>query len=87
MKIQLEVEMKVGSRVRALRNIVNEGEEGNPQQKDIAAPDFLYSHKGGVGTIEHIDDFISVPTVRFDETGCATIVNWGEIEEVNEEED
>ena len=75
--------IEVGKRVRALRNIVNVGEEGNPDQKDVREDDFIYSLKGGLGTIEHIEeDFISVPTVRFDQTGCATIVEWNEIEEV-----
>ena len=76
--------IEVGKRVRALRNIVNVGEEGNPDQKDIREDDFLYSLKDGLGTIEHLESYHEeiCPTVRFDQTGCATIVKWNEIEEV-----
>tara|TARA_R100000152_G_C6646971_1_gene89732 strand:- start:234 stop:473 length:240 start_codon:yes stop_codon:yes gene_type:complete len=65
-------------------------EGGGPSNDPSAAfPDYDYIHaeKGELGTVENIDDCNGemLPTVRFDRTGTATLVNWDEVKiiEVN----
>lgn len=71
---------KLKAPVRALKQIVEEDIE--PISDALpCTPGWVHANPGDIGVVEHIDGDGSV-TVRFTESGTATLILDGEIEEV-----
>lgn len=72
---------KIGMRVQAIMVVTEGGGKTKPDYKAtnlIDNPGFVHALPGDYGTVEYVDDN-GVPTVRFDETGTATIVGDNEV--------
>ncbi len=80
---KMRKDLKVGDPVVALRNILEGG--GSPGNPNAVFPDPQYIHgaKGDRGEVIHIDQR-GYPTVRFERTGTATIVDLNEIDKIME---
>lgn len=71
--------VKVGDRVVA-EGRITEGGAGHPGKESAKFPDphYIHAEEGDIGVVSGVNDD-GLPTVRFERTGTATIVGWGEV--------
>lgn len=70
--------VKVGDKVVAESTITEGGEYPGDTSAKFPAPRYIHAVEGDIGVVEHVDE-AGLPTVRFERTGTATIVGWGEV--------
>jgi len=72
---------QIGTKVVAVTMITEGGPStpGNPAATDMLDSGWIHAQAGEKGVIESLNDD-RAPTVRFDRTGTATILDWCEIE-------
>lgn len=70
--------VKVGDKVVAEQTITEAGGHPGDTSAKFPSPRYIHATEGDIGVVEHVNEE-GLPTVRFERTGTATIVGWGEV--------